>query len=118
MIHWRLQPYYDEQLNAMESLSLFVIILTIYAGLYYQAAKGEPIMESQILTWIVFFALLVPSLLFAINFARKMWIEILKVIGGKSAKAFRFITCGRINFKEFKLKHLGVEESSDDDNDY
>ena len=35
MVQWRLQPYYDEELNAMETLSLFVIILTIYAGLYY-----------------------------------------------------------------------------------
>ena len=35
MVQWRLQPYYDPELNAMETLSLFVIILTIYAGLYY-----------------------------------------------------------------------------------
>jgi hypothetical protein len=35
MVQWRLQPYYDAELNAMETLSLFVIILTIYAGLYY-----------------------------------------------------------------------------------
>ena len=35
MIQWRLHPYYDPGLNRMETLSLFVIILTIYFGLYY-----------------------------------------------------------------------------------
>ena len=30
----------------METLSLFVIIITIYSGLYYQAAAGDPIMEN------------------------------------------------------------------------
>ena len=38
MIHRKVQPYYDPALNYMETLSLFVIILTIYAGLYYQTA--------------------------------------------------------------------------------
>ena len=35
IIQVRLQPYYDPSLNRMETLSLFVIILTIYFGLYY-----------------------------------------------------------------------------------
>ena len=35
MLQWKLQPYYDPALNQMETMSLFVIILTIYSGLYY-----------------------------------------------------------------------------------
>ena len=113
MIQWKLQPYYDPALNAMETLSLFVIILTIYSGLYYQAGEGEPIMESQVVTWIIFSAVLIPSLIFALNFSRKMWIEILKVVSAKSAKAFRFLTCGSVDITEFKLEHN--YEPSDED---
>ena len=36
IIHIKLQPYYDDSLNRLERMSLFVIIMTIYAGLYYQ----------------------------------------------------------------------------------
>ena len=116
MIQWKLQPYYDPALNAMETLSLFVIILTIYSGLYYQAGEGEPIMESQVVTWIIFCAVLIPSLIFALNFGRKMWIEILKVVSVKSAKAFRFLTCGSVDITEFKLEH-NYEPSDDEDKD-
>ena len=35
LIHYRLQPYYDQGLNNMETYSLLVLILTIYFGLYY-----------------------------------------------------------------------------------
>ena len=81
----------------METLSLFVIILTIYSGLYYQAAEGEAIMDNQIVTWVIFGAVLIPSLLFAFLFMRKMWVEILKIALAKSASAFRFLTCGSID---------------------
>jgi hypothetical protein len=29
----------------MENISLFVLIITIYCGLYYQAGEGEAIMQ-------------------------------------------------------------------------
>ena len=114
-VHWRLQPYYDEQLNRMETLSLFVIILTIYFGLYYQTGEGEPAMQNDVVTWVVFVAVLVPSIVFAVNFLRKMWIEVLKVVAGKSAKAFRFLTCGSIDITQFRRKHM--EEESDNEGD-
>ena len=44
MIQMRLKPYYDESLNNMEGISLFVLIMTIYCGLYYQAGQGEEVM--------------------------------------------------------------------------
>ena len=81
----------------METMSLFVIILTIYFGLYYQAGAGEPIMESQIVTWCIFFGVLIPTVVFAINFTKIMWIEILKVVINKSSRAFRFLTCGSMD---------------------
>jgi len=78
----------------METISLFVIIVTIYFGLYYQAGEGEPIMQSEVVTWLIFICVLSPSIAFGINFGQIMWIEILKVVAGKSARVFRFLTCG------------------------
>ena len=97
MIQNKLLPYYDDGLNRMETMSLFVIILTIYSGLYYQAGEGDPIMESEFVGWIIFSAVLIPSLVFAINFAGKIRIEILKVVAGKSSKMFRYLTCGSMD---------------------
>lgn len=114
LLQWRLQPYYDPALNQMETMSLFVIIVTIYSGLYYQAGEGDSFMESQIITWLIFAAVLIPSIVFAVNFSRKMWVEILKVAANKSATAFRYMTCGSVVLTEFKLRYM--EEDSDDDN--
>lgn len=114
MIQWRLEPYYDEGLNRMETLSLFVIILTIYFGLYYQAGQGDEFMESSAVTWFIFLAVLIPSVTFAVNFSKIMWIEILKVVAGKSAKAFRYLTCGSWDLQQFKAIHM--DYGSDDDN--
>ena len=35
MVQIKLKPYYDDSLNNMENISLFVLIMTIYCGLYY-----------------------------------------------------------------------------------
>lgn len=115
-IQFKLQPYYDPALNDMETLSLFVIILTIYCGLYYQAGEGEAVMQNQIVTWLIFCGVLIPSIVFAINFIRKMWIEILKQVSAKSVKAFRFLTCGTKDITEFRLQHM-VQESESEQSD-
>ena len=70
-------------------------------------------MESQPVTWLIFAAVLVPSIAFGISFGRKMWVEILKVVAGKSAKAFRFITLGMKDLTEFRLQHM--DEASEDE---
>lgn len=101
----------------METLSLGVIILTIYAGLYYQAGEGDPFMESQPVTWVIFFAVLAPSISFAVNFARKMWVEILKVIANKSAKLFRYATCGMKDLTEFRMQYM-EEDTEEGDEDH
>ena len=95
----------------METLSLFVIILTIYCGLYYQAGECEAVMENQLVTWLIFLGVLVPSIVFAINFSRKMWIEILKQVAAKSVKAFRYLTCGTKDITEFRMQYMVQEES-------
>ena len=115
MIQMRLKPYYDPQLNAMETLSLFVIILTIYCGLYYQAAEGEPVMDNELVSWLIFLGVLIPSVIFSINWVRKMWIEILKVVIVKSTLVFRFLTCGSWNAADFKAKHMNFDESEEED---
>lgn len=115
MLQWKLEPYYDPALNHMEALSLFVIILTIYSGLYYQAGEGDELMESQPVTWLIFCAVLIPSIVFAVNFIRKMWVEILKVVAGKSSRVFRFMTCGTKDILEFKLQYMDEDSDAADD---
>ena len=61
----------------METLSLSVIIATIYMGLFYQTDSGKAL-DNQIVSWVFFLAVLVPSILFALNFVKKIWLELLK----------------------------------------
>ena len=42
-----------------------------------------------------------------------MWIEVLKVVAGKSATAFRYMTCGTKEITAFKLQYM--DENSDDE---
>lgn len=95
----------------MEELSLTVIIVTIYFGLYYQAGAGDPIMESEPVSWMIFICVLTPSIAFAISFGKIMWIEVLKVVAKKSARLFRYLTCGSRNITEFKLQYFDDDES-------
>ena len=99
----------------METLSLSVIIITIYFGLYYQAGEGEPIMQSDIVSWMIFIMVLSPSIMFAVNFSGKMWIEVLKVVAGKSTKAFRFLTCGTKDITVFKMQYMDDGESEEEE---
>ena len=62
------EPYYDTALNNMERMSLMVIILTIYCGLFYQAGEGDEVVQSSFFIWIIFFSVLTPTFVFAINF--------------------------------------------------
>ena len=111
IIQTRYKPYYDDALNRMEELSLTVIIVTIYFGLYYQAGAGDPIMESEPVSWMIFVCVLSPSIAFAISFIKIMWIEVLKVVAKKSARLFRYLTCGSRNITEFKLQYFDDDES-------
>lgn len=113
VVQWRVQPFYDPILNQMEQLSLFVLIFTIYAGLFYQVSEGDPIADSEIVKWNIFLLVILPSIVFALNFLHKIRIEILKVAASKSGKLFRYLSCGSLNLTEFKLKYM--DEVSDDE---
>ena len=77
----RLKPYYADSLNKMEKISLLVLIVTIYAGLYYQAGQNDAaIMNSAAVQWMIFTMVLVPSLLFTFYFLYSMRIEVFKVL--------------------------------------
>ena len=75
-------------------------------------------MESQLVTWVIFAAVLIPSIVFAISFSRKMWVEILKVAVNKSATAFRYLTCGTIDLTEFKMQYMDEENDDDVNGDF
>ena len=121
MIQIKLKPFYDDSLNNMESISLFVLIMTIYCGLYYQAGQGESVMQLNFVKWTIFTLVLAPSLVFIIYFAYKMRIEILKIALNKSPKTFRFVTCGFVDINEFREEHMMEDDkplsSSDDEYD-
>ena len=70
------------------------------------------------MTYIVFFAVLIPSIIFALNFSKIMWIEILKVIVVKSPRAFRFLTCGTKDVTAFKTLHLNFDDDEKDHEDF
>ena len=101
----------------MELLSLGVIILTIYSGLYYQAGQGDTLMQNEIVSYLIFAAVLFPSLIFAANFFKKIWHEILKVVAVKSSRVFRFLTCSAVDIVEFKRMFIN-EISDDEENEY
>ena len=63
-LQMKVKPYYAEQLNVMEKISLIVMLLTIYSGLYYLSGKEDPIMQSGFIMWVVFLMVLCPSLIF------------------------------------------------------
>ena len=67
------------------------------------------------MTWLIFGAVLIPSLAFSVSFGRKMWIEILKVVAGKSAKCFRFITFGLKDLVEFRMQYMDDDVSEEED---
>lgn len=90
----------------MESLSLLVIVLTIFGGLFYQAGQDETIMALKSVEIAIFLIVFVPTVVFTVNFLLKMRIEILKVAVNKSPKAFRFVTCGFSDINAFRSKYL------------
>ena len=47
-----------------------------------------------------------------------MWVEILKVVAGKSSVAFRYLTCGSVNLLVFKKEHMNEESDDEDLSDY
>ena len=63
-------------------------------------------MASETVTWVMFFCVIIPTVIFAFNFFRIMWIEILKVAARKSAKIFRILTCGTKDIIAFKAFHM------------
>ena len=102
----RFKPYYAESLNKMEEISLVVLLITIYSGLYYQSGKNDPIMQKQIVKWIIFIMVVLPSLFFTIYFFHRMKIEIFKVLITTNPRVFRYLTCGSVDINKFRLEHM------------
>ena len=75
-------------------------------------------MENVVVTWIIFLGVLIPSLIFAIIFTKKIWLEILKISVIKSPKVFRYLTCGSVDVTEFKMKYLYAESGMEENDDF
>ena len=69
------------------------------------------------MSYIIFAAVLVPSLIFAVNFVKKIWHEILKVVAVKSARVFRFLTCSAVDVLVFRRMYID-DFSDDESNEY
>ena len=63
-------------------------------------------MTSKTVTWVMFFCVIIPTVIFAFNFFRIMWTEVLKLAARKSAKIFRLLTCGTKDLIAFRALHL------------
>ena len=75
-------------------------------------------MKLTAMTYIIFFAVLIPSALFAVSFSKIMWIEILKVVAIKSPRIFRFMTCGTKDVTTFKALHMNCEDDEKDNDNF
>ena len=90
----------------------------IYVGLFYQAGEGDDIMESDVIQYITFFAVLILSIIFSMNFFKKIWVEILKVAAANNARLFRYMTCGRKDMTEFRADYMDwYNEKNEDEHD-
>ena len=46
ILHLRKQPYYTDDLNNIESISLLILIFVIYFGLFYLTGKNDDYTKS------------------------------------------------------------------------
>ena len=111
VVQSHINPYYDDRLNNLEKISLFVLIMTIYCGLFFQAGKEDTVLENSIVKWVIFAMVFIPSCIFLIYFVDKLRTEILrKLVNYKLF--FKIISCGLINLTEFKEDHANDDVDS------
>ena len=110
-IQTKINPYYDQRLNNLERLSLFVLIITIYCGLFFQAGKTDVFLKNAIVKWVIFLCIFIPSCAFLIYFIDNMRTEVLKMISKRSKFLFRLFTCCRTDWRTF------IEDHKHDDDD-
>ena len=80
MVHSQLQPYYTRTLNSMETYSLIVAIITMYAGMFYVTGRWYDYMNKYGLKWFFFFTIVIPNILFLAYWLYYMGIELIKVL--------------------------------------
>ena len=90
----------------METFSLLVIIINLYAGMFYVADPNDTYMDAQGLKFFFFFAIFIPNLLFFFYWFYYIRIEILKMALERSKILFSFLTCGLQNSADFKNKYI------------
>ena len=113
IMHSKIDPYYDAKLNNLEKISLFVLIFTLYSGLFYQAGRGDDLMETDYVKWVIFFMVFIPSCIFMLYFLGKLRIEVLRKCLQREF-FFKVISCGLIDRQIFQLEHEADDEESDD----
>ena len=117
-----MQPYYDDRLNMMETVSLNVQIITIYFGLFFQAGKSDSIIREDGFKWFIFALVLIPSWLFLMIFIYRMRSEAINYASGTNSNIlFKILSCGQFKSKEDFIKTRGkikkFEDSETDDED-
>lgn len=100
----------------MEKISLFVLVITIYAGLYYQTGT-EDTFSNNFVKWVIFIVVISPCILFMVYFCRQMRIEILKVALAKNVKLFRVLSCGCVDPDKFRELHDRHEKEDWEDDE-
>ena len=84
----------------METTSLFVQIGIIYFGLYYQAGKNDPFVNSGGMMYAFFMIIIVCSAQFIALFFVRIRFELMKTTVEKHSFCFRILSCGRVKDKD------------------
>ena len=94
----------------MESYSLVVVIITMYAGMFYVTGRWHTYMDKNGLKWFFFFTILIPNLAFLGYWLYYMYIEAIKVLYDKKQdKIVKFITCNKVKSqREFMKKYSSM----------
>ena len=109
------KPYsINHSFNTLESRSILANTIFIYNGMFYITGSHYDYMDNKIFQYIFFVTILAPDIGYYYYWYTIMKTEILKVIIQKNETAFRFLTFGNTNVREFYEEHILNEQSEEE----
>ena len=110
-------PYYDEKLNTLESISLYTQIMTVYLGLFFLTNKDSTSLSGEWFKWLIFSLILIPTWAFILYFISKMRHEALVSASTmKNGLLWKICSCGLIkNKKDFIRLRSRIRKLDDSD---
>lgn len=119
LLHEKYQPYSRKEFNQLETISLSIISINLYAGLLYSSGSHYVYMKPEVSTFLIILLVFANALfyLYWLNLARIQFMIYTYLNCKKSV--FKAVTCGRTNEEQFKSKYIqGEAELMGDENMY